>query len=141
MRRTKPGIGLKPAGYRQLAWLALGCALVVAMFGTDSAPAPAKPLTAPVLAEHTAPRPAPASPSIVAAEPAAAEGEPSLTESAEPGEAPAPPPPPGSGKSAPAQVSANPSAAPDPGQIDRLIAASRERSGGVDQGDEPRRIL
>lgn len=28
---------------------------------------------------------------------------------------------------------------PTPDQIDRLVDASRERSGGVDQGDEPRR--
>jgi hypothetical protein len=149
MRRAQPAIGLKAKGYHHFAGIVLILAVAVAMAGGDEAPAGAD---SPVqMARGDAPVARPAAKAELAVPPAltepgeslpaeAAEVEAAEAETAE-GEAQVrgDPPLPGKATTGPRQVQAAPPPSPSPAELDRLLAGSRARSGGVDQGDETRR--
>ena len=150
MRRTKPQIALKAQGYHRFAWIVLGLAALVALTGNETVPEPgqsARPAAVQAAATGPVSRltikavPADVSPAMEQdqdqelALPGADEGTseepppiPDRVHPSLPGEKPA-------ARPATAAVPVRPS----PDQIGRLLAGSRARSGGVDQGDEPRR--
>lgn len=150
MRRAQPAIGLKAKGYHHFAWIVLGLAVLVAAAGGDVATAGAdspgqvagrdatavKPKAGPALAAP----PALVEPGDGPVEDAAGdESEPVLVAETAEEDDRGHPPLPGEAKTGPQQF--RPAAAPRPSQadLDRLVASSRMRSGGVDQGDEIRR--
>ncbi|MFN3515536.1 MAG: hypothetical protein ACK4YM_00045 [Novosphingobium sp.] len=153
MRKAQPAIGLKAKGYQRFAWVVLGLAVIVAMASNDVAPAGAgSPMQA---ARRDAPAAKPGPGARAIALPAAIEPDDgpddSLAEngaapSSEPALAAEPaelikaqdrghPPLPGTTRAGPQQVRAAPPR-PSSAELDRLVASSRLRSGGVDQGDE-----
>ena len=138
MRRNSQTIGLGSSGARQLAGGVLGLAVLVALFGTDSDAAvdADRPGATASRAETAAP------PRLVhrdnrLAQASAATG----FDLADQGPANSDLPGPDQAGAANAPEDGSPAAAasplkPDPDGMERLIAASRARSGGVDQGDE-----
>lgn len=156
MRRAQPAIGLKAKGYHHFAWIVLGLGVLVAVAGSDAAPAggdvpvPAARGDAPAAARTSASAELAVPPALT--EPGTEPGE-SLpvdlaedeqsaaisAESDEQIELRGHPPLPGTTATGPQQVRAAPPPQPSPAELDRLLAGSRARSGGVDQGDESRR--
>lgn len=150
MRRAQPAIGLKAKGYHHFAWIVLGMAVLVAVAGNDAAPAGAD--SPAQMARSDAPTAQPKAAAALIAPPALAEpGEsfaedlagtetgPALVAETAEEEDRGHPPLPGTAKTGPQQVRAAAPPRPSPAELDRLVASSRVRSGGVDQGDEIRR--
>lgn len=150
MRRAQPAIGLKAKGYHHFAWVVLGMAVLVAMAGNDVAPAGAESPVQAARSEAPAAKPRGGSELIappalfepgdsLAEDSAAPESEPALAAETVEEEDRGHPPLPGEAKTGPQQVRAAPPPRPSQADLDRLVASSRLRSGGVDQGDEIRR--
>ena len=150
MRRAQPAIGLKAKRYHHFAWIVLGLAVLVAAAGGDVAPAGADSPGQVAGNDATAARPKAstallAPPALVepgesfAEDATGTESEPVLVAETAEEDDHGHPPLPGEAKTGPQQF--RPAAAPRPSQadLDRLVASSRMRSGGVDQGDEIRR--
>ncbi len=150
MRRAQPAIGLKAKGYHHFAWIVLGLAVLVAAAGGDVVAAGAESSASPAQGQAVAAKPkanvALQAPSPLA-EPgegfadaaAGTESEPALAAETVEEEDRGHPPLPGEAKFGPQQVRAAAPPRPSQADLDRLIASSRVRSGGVDQGDEIRR--
>ena len=125
--------------YQRFAWGTLALAAVVALAGTDRSDAPtAAPLVATTVADATPATPKMARPAFAMAEPQPAEepeqGDGGETESATGDAAPAAPAVPGN---QPAEAGTTAAAGPDTAQPGQMVSASRDRSGGVAQGDDP----
>ncbi len=151
MRRAKPSIGPKVQGYRNFAGVTLAVAALVALGGNDFG-STADAASAPVL-NDTRPKPRSAiRPATTLAVKAQAFAPDEIAPDAEQPEAeqdaaadkaqsgrsdPQLPGQRGVAEKGPVKQA---DARPRPEQIDRMIAASRARSGGVDQGDEPLRV-
>jgi len=155
MRRAKPSFGPKVQGYRNFAGIILVMAGMIALAGNDLVPAPDAGSAA-NRAGQDPQSPAQASPAKslavrtqafamddtapdlevpdVGQDSAAADPSSSaLAKRPEPAL-------PGQGGKAENGTAKPAETAPRPGQIERMIAGSRARSGGVDQGDEPVRV-
>lgn len=150
MRRAQPAIGLKAKGYHHFAWIVLGLAVLVAVAGSDAAPAGAdSPVQAAqghaIAAKPKARAALLAPPALVepgesfADDMAGTESELALRAERAEEEDRGHPPLPGEARTGPQQVRAAAPPRPSQADLDRLIASSRLRSGGVDQGDEIRR--
>lgn len=150
MRRAQPAIGLKAKGYHHFAWIVLGLAVLVAAAGGDVAAGGADSAVHPAQGQALAAKPKPsvalqAPPALTepdegfADAAAETESEPALAAEAVEEEDRGHPPLPGEAKFGPQQVRAAALPRPSQADLDRLIASSRVRSGGVDQGDEIRR--
>lgn len=138
MRRNPQAIGLGSGAARHLAGGVLGLAVLVALFGIDSDAAVdagrgGKAVTRAEVAALS--RLAPGEPRL--AEPPAAAWSDQVADG------PATSASPGRDQAGAAMVPADGASAaaaspfkPDPDAMERLIAAARARSGGVDQGDE-----
>ncbi len=150
MRRAKPAIAMKSSGYHRFAWGTLGLAVLVAVSGNEGALA-GDGLAAPqAMAQLSGSKPrlihAPATSYAATADLADLSQNPDTANAEPDDELPAvtqiaerePPSLPGERPLARKPASATGSVKPDFGQIDRMIAGSRARSGGVDQGDELR---
>lgn len=150
MRRAQPAIGLKAKGYHRFAWIVLGMAVMVAVAGNDAVPAGADSPVRTARSGTAAPGAA-ASPELevppaltelgesLPGDAVDAEAEPALVAETAEDEDRGHPPLPGEARTGPQQVRAAPPPRPSPAELDRLVASSRVRSGGVDQGDESRR--
>lgn len=139
MRRTA-----EPAGtmkhYRSFAGVVLGLALLAALAINPGETKKEKPVVFET-AVQTMPATKPAKKAALASSAFGIdEGAPEdLGAEAVAGEQPAPTGGPGDPAAGADPAKAKPGdARPNPDQIDNLVAASRARSGGVDQGDEPR---
>ena len=145
VRESKPPSAGPGQNYRRFALATLAIGVLVAFAASDNDAAVAQPSAAPApaaLQVKAAPklvRPASSWAMSDDAEPAQAAAEGEAAASPDPVRTDAPPMP--GSSAAPAAPVAGPSKAdrPSPAQIDRLVAASRERSGGVEQGDEQAR--